>query len=163
MKYTYYTLSALSVKVPSIIKRTLTTLQITQFVIGFTYALVHLFVAYRVPVHKPYVFLHNLSTALPSATSSVVAAASTADAGSWVKKALLRAVGDEGLSENVRNNNGNLFGFEGARAVQSELADIQKASKEIRYRLEYTEANCIDTSGQAFAICLNALYLLPLT
>ena len=138
-------------------------MQITQFVVGFTYAVFHLFVAYRVPVQTPYVFLHNLSTALPSATSSVAAAASTADVGSWVKKAVLRAVGDEGLSENVRNTNGNLFGPEGMKAAQNEVADVQKAREEIRYRLEYAEANCIDTSGQAFAIMLNALYLLPLT
>ena len=156
-------MSALGIKVPSLFKRTLTTLQITQFVIGMTYAIFHLFVAYRVPVHTPYVFFHNLSTALPSVTSSVAAAASTADLGSWIKKAVLRAAGDEGLSENVRNNNGNLFGLEGMKAAQVELADVQKAREEIRYRLEYAEANCIDTSGQAFAITLNALYLLPLT
>lgn len=128
-----------------------------------TYAVFHLFVAYRVPIYTPYVFLHNLSTALPSATSSIATAASSADVGSWAKKVMLRAVGDEGLSENVRNNNGNLFGHEGTRAAQIELAEVQKARQEIRHRLEYTEANCIDTSGQAFAILLNSLYLLPLT
>ena len=153
----------MGVRVPGAFKRTLTTLQITQFVVGFTYAVLHLFVAYRVPIHTPYVFLHNLSTALPSVTSSVATAVSTADAGSWIKKAVLRAAGGEGLSENVRNNNGNLFGLEGVKAAQVELDDVQRAREEIRYRLEYAEANCIDTSGQAFAIMLNALYLMPLT
>ena len=148
---------------PVAFKQVLTTLQITQFVVGFTYAVLHLFVVYRVPIHTPYVFFHNLSTALPSATSAVASAASTANVGSWVKKAVLRAAGDEGLSGNVRNNNGNLFGQDAAKAVQVEAEGLAEARKEIRYRLEYAEANCIDTSGQAFAILLNALYLLPLT
>ena len=49
-QYTYYTLTAFSIKVPMLIKRTLTTMQITQFVVGASYAMVHSFVSYMVPV-----------------------------------------------------------------------------------------------------------------
>lgn len=44
--YFYYTLSTLHIKVPSIFKQSLTTLQITQFIIGGSLAVVHLFIHY---------------------------------------------------------------------------------------------------------------------
>ena len=138
-------------------------MQIAQFVIGFAYAVLHLFVAYRVPIQSPYVFYQNVATALPSATSIVAGAAATADMSSWLKKAILRAAGDEGLSANVRNHNGNLFGHGGEQAVLAESDVLNKAKEEVRYRVEYVGTGCIDTSGQAFAIYLNLLYLLPLT
>lgn len=163
MQYSYYTISAFGVRVPAVIKRSLTTMQIAQFLVGFTYAGLHLFVAYKVPIQSPYVFYHNIATALPSATSVVAGAAATADMSSWLKKAILRAAGDEGLSANVRNSNGNLFGHSGEQAALAESGVLNKAKEEIRYRLEYADTGCIDTSGQAFAIYLNLLYLLPLT
>ena len=140
------------------IKRTLTTLQIAQFVIGSSYALLHLFLAYDMPIQNPYLFTHNLSTDLPSVTSSIASAATSAGVGSWLKKVALRAAGEEGLAENVRNQQGETFGIDAVKALESE-----KARQEIRYRWENTKVHCIDTSGQAFAICLNVLYLLPLT
>lgn len=143
-------------------KRILTTLQIVQFVFGASYALAHLFVAYDIPVSIPYLFIHNLSSALPSAASSVSSAvtSATATAGlqSWLKKAALRAAGEEGLAMNVRNDHGEMFGVDAVHAAESE-----KAQEEIRYRMEYRTINCLDTSGQAFAIVLNAIYLAPLT
>ena len=33
----------------------------------------------------------------------------------------------------------------------------------IHYKLEYQTVNCLDTSGEVFAILLNAIYLAPLT
>jgi hypothetical protein len=138
-------------------------MQITQFLVGFTFAVAHLFIVYNIQIHSPYVYYHNLSTALPSATSAVASAAASANVGSWVKKAMLRAVGDEGNSENLRNENGNFFGHDGTKILQIENDSFAKAREEIRYRLETVETSCIDTSGQSFAILLNALYLLPLT
>lgn len=32
-----------------------------------------------------------------------------------------------------------------------------------RYKVEYQTVNCLDTSGEVFAILLNAIYLAPLT
>lgn len=44
--YFYYTISALKIPVPRILKRSLTTAQICQFVFGGSFAIVHLFVYY---------------------------------------------------------------------------------------------------------------------
>ena len=130
--------------------------------IGATYAAAHLFIAYNVPVNTPYLYVHNLSTALPTITSSVSSAFASATAtvgvGNWLKKIALRAAGEEGLAENVHNNQGEPFGLDAVKA-----AEVEKAREEIRYKLEYPTVNCIDTSGQAFAIWLNVLYLAPLT
>ncbi len=142
-------------------KQTLTTLQITQIGFGATYALAHLFIAYDIPVSIPYVFVHNLTSAIPAAASSVSSAAAsvtaTAGVGSWLKKLALRAAGEEGLAENVRNQHGETFGIDAVHA-----AEVEKAQEEIRYKTQYQTINCVDTSGQAFAILLNCLYLAPL-
>lgn len=45
LMYTYYTLAALHVRVPPLLKQSLTTLQITQFVVGGSFAALHLFVS----------------------------------------------------------------------------------------------------------------------
>ncbi|KAL8793159.1 MAG: hypothetical protein Q9195_004271 [Heterodermia aff. obscurata] len=162
LMYVYYTLSTIDVKIPMGLKRVLTSLQIIQFIFGASYAIAHLFVAYDIPVSVPYSFIHNLSSALPSAASSVssAAASATVTAGlqSWLKKAALRAAGEEGLAMNVRNDQGEAFGIDALHAAESE-----KAQEEIHYRLEYQRINCLDTSGQVFAILLNAVYLAPLT
>lgn len=143
-------------------KRALTALQITQFIFGGSYAIAHLFVAYSIPVSTPYLFIHNFSSAIPSAASSAssVLASATATAGfsSWLKKAALRAAGEEGLAANVRNRQGETFGIDAIHAAR-----VEKAQEEIRYKLQYQTVNCLDTSGQVFAILLNALYLTPLT
>lgn len=161
-QYIYYALTSLEVKVPMVLKRVLTTLQIAQFVFGACYATAHLFVAYDIPVSVPYLFIHNLSSALPSAASSVssavASATATANFSNWLKKAALRAAGEEGLAMNVRNEQGETFGIDAVHAAESE-----KSQEEVRYRLEYQKVNCLDTSGQAFAILLNVLYLAPLT
>ncbi|MCJ1255906.1 hypothetical protein MMC24_003724 [Lignoscripta atroalba] len=162
LMYTYYALSALAIPVPPVVKRTITSLQIAQFVFGATYAVAHLFIAYSVPVSTPYLFTHNISQALPAVTSSVSSAFTSATAsagvGSWLKKIALRAAAQEGLAENVKNKQGEMFGLDALKAEE-----VEKARDEIRHRLEYPTVRCIDTSGQAFAILLNVLYLAPLT
>ncbi|KAB5558611.1 fatty acid elongase-like protein [Coniochaeta sp. 2T2.1] len=50
MMYTYYTITALKIRVPMFIKRSLTSMQITQFLLGGSLAMVHSFVTYAVPV-----------------------------------------------------------------------------------------------------------------
>lgn len=44
MQYTYYSLSALKIRVPKALKQSLTTMQITQFLIGGSLAFSYLFV-----------------------------------------------------------------------------------------------------------------------
>ena len=110
----------------------------------------------------PFLFVHNLTSAIPSAVSSVSSAVASAtvsaNVGGWLKKLALRAAGEEGLAENVHNNQGETFGIDAVHA-----AEVEKAQEEIRYRTDYHTINCLDTSGQVFAILLNVIYLAPLT
>ncbi|KAJ8121542.1 hypothetical protein ONZ43_g2028 [Nemania bipapillata] len=85
LMYTYYTVTAFNIRVPTVVKRSLTSLQISQFIIGASAAMVHSFISYLVPVQV---------------------------AGSGTK---------------------------------------------------YQKVDCIDTTGQTFAIWLNVFYLAPLT
>lgn len=78
-------MTAFNIRVPTLIKRSLTSLQISQFIIGASVAMVHSFISYLVPVHG---------------------------AGAGTK---------------------------------------------------YHKVDCIDTTGQTFAIWLNVFYLAPLT
>ncbi|KAI9741771.1 MAG: hypothetical protein M1834_000157 [Cirrosporium novae-zelandiae] len=167
LKYSYYAICALGYHVPTVIKRTITTLQITQFVAGVSFAVTHLFIKYDIPVMVPYLFTKdNLSSAIPSAAStvssvvsSVVASATaSADMGTWLKKVGLRAAGQEGLAANIRNSEGQQFGIDAVHAMQD-----SKAREEIRYRLDYQAINCLDTAGEGFAVWFNICYLFPLT
>lgn len=121
----------------------------------------HLFIAYDIPVETPYLFVHNLSSAIPTAASAVsstiASATASADIGAWLKKAALRAAGEEGLAENVRNSQGQAFGIDAVHAAEVERA------QEIRYKMQYQRINCLDTPGETFAILLNFVYLAPLT
>lgn len=147
-------------------------MQIAQIVTGATYALIHLFVSYDIPVEVPYnvisSFPSSLSTAassVSSATRSVATAASSAGVGAMLKKLALRAAGEEGLAENVPKQAGDPsgdhhhhlgFGRRGRGATE-------KLREEIRYRTEYQTVPCLHTSGEVFAILVNVIYLLPLT
>lgn len=121
--------------------------------------------AYDIPIEESYLYVHNLSTALPTTASAVSSTISSAlssatvaaGLGSWLKKAALRAAGEEGLAENVRNYQGETFGIDAIHA-----AEVEKAQEEIRYRLGSQKVHCLDTSGQVLAILMNLLYLAPL-
>ncbi|KAJ5882969.1 uncharacterized protein N7473_009855 [Penicillium subrubescens] len=138
MMYTYYTLTALRIRVPNAIKRSLTTMQITQFVFGTNMAAAYLFVHYTIPYPVGSAALQHLSKAAPAVATAV------AEAGSipWLKKLALRAAGAEGIAENVG----------GAVAAPAPATGFTQEMM-----------TCVDTSGQAFAIMLNVSYLLPLT
>ena len=154
----------MGIRVPKRLKQILTTMQISQFVIGATYAFAHLFVAYKIPVSVPY--LYHLGSAVSSAASAASSGASsvgssaiaTASAGAWLKKLALRAAGREALAENVPNDRGQKFGIDAVKIVQD-----YTSRQETRYRDELQWTHCLDTSGQVFAILLNCMYLAPLT
>lgn len=152
----------MGVKVPKSFKKTLTTLQITQFIVGATYAFSHLFIAYQIPVSVPYIYhLGDVASSVSSDMSSAVSVATataSAGVGAWLKKAAFRAAGREGLAENVVNDIGQTFGVDAVHAARD-----FKAREEMRYRDDLQWVNCLDTSGQAFAILLNCMYLAPLT
>ncbi|EAS32005.3 fatty acid elongase [Coccidioides immitis RS] len=157
LMYTYYTLTALSVRIPVRIKKSLTTMQILQFIFGTSLAASHLFIYYSIPFPVPHaVALRPLASVMPSVAGA--ANESQAGVGSWLKKLALRAAGHEGVAENIVNSNGTLFGPDGMQAAQAALG-----KQEIRYALQSRTFTCMDTSGQGFAIWLNVFYLLPLT
>ncbi|CAI4219505.1 unnamed protein product [Parascedosporium putredinis] len=135
MMYTYYTVTAFSIRVPMIIKRSLTTMQITQFLVGASYAMAHSFVSYVVPVTNVITESVTEAAAAAAASSSVAAAA---DAEAPVA---------EGLADTLKAL------FFGAAAKVSEAAAATT----------YVEQRCITTDGSTFAIWLNVLYLAPLT
>ncbi|CAL5867041.1 uncharacterized protein PFLUO_LOCUS1253 [Penicillium psychrofluorescens] len=82
MMYTYYTLTALRVRVPQAVKRSLTTMQITQFVLGTNMAAAYLFVHYTIPYPSGGSALRHLSKATTAASSP----SAEASAGSWWKR-----------------------------------------------------------------------------
>lgn len=67
--YFYYTLSTVSIPVPTALKRSLTSLQITQFVVGGSLAALHLFV-YFIPTSH----LAGSATGAPPSTSASASA-----------------------------------------------------------------------------------------
>ena len=151
----------MTIRVPPVLKRGLTFLQIAQILFGASYAIAHLFIAYEIPVASKVVIIRNLSTLIPTATSAIASKATSlansANIEAWLKKLALRAAGEEGLAENVRNTRGETFGIDAIHA-----AEVEKAQEVIQYKLTTQRVNCLDTSGQVFAILLNAAYLAPL-
>ncbi|KAK4239607.1 fatty acid elongase [Achaetomium macrosporum] len=72
--YTYYTVTAFNIRVPLFIKRTLTSMQITQFIVGASCAMVHSFISYAIPVITASQTDAPASAASALANGSVVAA-----------------------------------------------------------------------------------------
>ncbi|CAK1361677.1 putative fatty acid elongation protein 4 [Cercospora beticola] len=174
LMYTYFTLSALGYRVPQAIKRSLTSLQIAQFLWGASYAAAHLFVQYDIPIATPYQVVHTISSVVSSATSKAQSATSviseavaTPSAIAWAalgKKMLLRALGEEGLAENVHDKRNQPLNPVMEQKIEEFKDHIPGVPKyETRWRTDWTRVNCIDTSGEAFAIILNLFYLAPLT
>lgn len=145
--------------------------------------------AYDIPVQIPFrvtsIVEHAASSAssvaqvaTKSATSIVSAASSFVETptaaptlGALVKKLLLRAAGEEGVAERVGMDQKIRDAMSDPLGVaRHELPNVEdKVEKwletrfETHYRSDWTKVNCIDTSGEAFAIYLNLLYLAPLT
>jgi hypothetical protein len=103
-------------------------MQITQFIVGASYAALHSFVSYTIPVRIPSV------VGAASAVSSVAASPKFANV---LKKFLFRAAGEEGLAENVNTK---------------QTAHISSTGQAQDYHIQYQIVPCIDTSGQTFAI-----------
>jgi hypothetical protein len=119
-----------------IVKRTLTTMQITQFVVGASYAIVHSFVAYVAPI-----------TVTKIATGIAHSPAAPADA------AMPTATG---AMDSLKK-----FIF-GSAALDSVASGAVKESALIT-ETSYVAQPCIPTANETFAIWLNVLYLAPLT
>jgi hypothetical protein len=141
-------LTAFSVPIPQALKRSLTTVQIIQFLVGAFYAALHSFVSYTIPVQVPDLTtsVENAVSTATTAVSSVAAAASSPGLANPLKKFLFRAAGEERLAENVNGGYSGEHKFSG-----------------VRYHPEYQTIQCVNTSGQTFAIWFNVFYLTPLT
>ena len=128
-------------------------MQIIQFLVGVSYATLHSFVSYDIPVQVPDVqsSVKGAASAASTALSAVATSSGPAGIGALIKKILLRAAGEEGLAENVG-------GYAAEQTVSS-----PSASTAWNHHTEYRTVPCIDTSGQTFAIWLNVFYLTPLT
>lgn len=169
---------------PNVVKRTLTTLQITQFLVGSAYAAIHLVVSYTVPVSVAYTVSEkvaakvnpsSVSSAVSSATSSAYAALPTATgaAVAFLRKLIYRAAGDEGLAENIAipgqplpyHQQKQILPGQGRaeHPIEHFFHHPHETIKKVVYRTEYQSVPCIDTTGQAFAIYVNLIYLAPLT
>lgn len=131
-------------------------MQITQFVFGASYAAIHLFVKYDIPIVTAYNIFHPISSAVAKASSTASSVVAAETYGAILRRILLRAAGDEGVAENVRDSQGNII-------MEKAQEAIQKYHEETRYRTDYATINCLDTTGQSFAVWLNILYLFPLT
>ena len=136
---------------------------------------------YDIPIATPYKVLASVSSVAATATSAAAsatskvsrvietpAAAAWADWVNWpqVKKYALRAAGEEGMAERVgmRQDSAPLSQQIEERLEQASQHALPIGPKyETRWRNEWTKVNCIDTSGEAFAIYLNLFYLFPLT
>jgi hypothetical protein len=172
--------------VPKFVKRTLTSMQITQFLVGVAFAACHLFVSYTVPVSVAHqitekvaraVNTSSVSSAVASATSSAaeVLPVATGAAVAFLRKLIYRAAGDEGLAENIAVPGHPVPHYQ-QQLLKQQLADGHRPEHPVEhffhhphetvnrviYRTEYQSVPCIDTSGQAFAVYLNIFYLSPL-
>ncbi|KAK0722895.1 GNS1/SUR4 family-domain-containing protein [Lasiosphaeria miniovina] len=81
MMYTYYTITAFRIRVPMFIKRSLTSLQIMQFIFGASYGMVHPFVSYSIPV----LFTSSQSNSASASASASVGTNASAAAMNGVK------------------------------------------------------------------------------
>jgi hypothetical protein len=125
-------------------------MQIMQFLIGVTYAGVHSFISYSIPVQ-----VLPSSTPTLSSISSAATAVASAGYGAVLKKFLLRAAAEESLAENVVGAN--------PASQQAHALRHETRSAGPKYHTGYQTVPCVETSGQTFAIWLNVLYLMPLT
>ncbi|KAG5979552.1 hypothetical protein E4U55_005034 [Claviceps digitariae] len=146
LMYTYYTLTAFSIRVPLVVKRTLTTMQITQFIVGASYAILHSFVTYVVPVTAIKAAATHMDD-VPLATAAAAAgdAANPLTAGAGVVNLLKKFILGSAASESVAS-----------------AAAVQKSSSLVTETV-YVAQPCIATANETFAIWLNVLYLAPLT
>lgn len=93
-----------------------------------------------------------------SPSVSSFAAAATTAAKDWsltLKRWALRAANAEGPAE-------NLYEQPSAGAIFEDPIPARDIVDEVRYRVEFQEVRCIETSGQTFAILINVVYLMPL-
>ncbi|PHH63582.1 hypothetical protein CDD81_5674 [Ophiocordyceps australis] len=140
LMYTYYTLTAFAVKVPVGVKRALTSMQITQFLVGATYAMTHSFIQYLVPV------VTSKTITVPEASSALPLATATPSPAGMLESLRKLLLGSQHVAKAAA-----------APAVSPSFKTI------VVSETSRVTQPCIVTTGETFAIWLNVLYLAPLT
>jgi hypothetical protein len=143
----------------------------------------HLFISYTVPVSVAYKVAEKVAPKVSSTVSSAVSSASesvaevlptvTGAAVAFLRKLVYRAAGDEGLAENIPVPGQPIPVRQQQQVIPGEPAPTHnpihdffhphETVERTFYRTEYQTVPCVDTSGQAFAIYVNLIYLAPLT
>lgn len=140
-QYTYYTLSAFSIKIPNVMKRTLTSMQITQFVVGATFAMVHSFITYVAPITST----HIVAEDAPATKSAPI---------DYIIPTAISAL------DSLKNL---IFGSDNVAHKAAAAASPSAQKMTTVTQTSQLAQPCIVTSGETFAIWLNVLYLAPLT
>jgi hypothetical protein len=142
-------------------------MQISQFIIGINFATMHLFLHYTVPVSTPYTWTKTVSSAISVASAAMASAPSAAGKiaqsieapglALFLRKMFLRIMGEESLAQKWRESSVSA-------PVQSPPVNFTEyVTRETKWRTSYEFVPCIDTEGQAFAVWVNVVYLIPLT
>jgi hypothetical protein len=115
-------------------------MQIVQFLFGASYAALHSFVSYTIPIQ-----VSSLATSAAKVASAVATSATDAALDDLSKQGTFQAAGGEEVVNTAYSH--------------------QQGSPEsaIEHHTGYQTVSCINTSGQTFAIWFNVLYLTPLT
>lgn len=130
-------------------------MQITQFLVGASYAMIHSFVSYTVPVATKAV---KTATAAATSIAGDSAPAVSADSPAFLDSLRQLVLG---VASKVTNAAATKV-ITGETSTGEADSTLQFAtSEETVY--EYRVVPCIQTTGQTFAIWLNVFYLAPLT
>ncbi|PTB81629.1 hypothetical protein M440DRAFT_1020408 [Trichoderma longibrachiatum ATCC 18648] len=140
LMYTYYTLTAFSIRIPTFMKRMLTSMQITQFIIGASCAMVHSFITYVYPV----------------TVTQVVTEESPATQSAPIDYIIPTAVSALDSLKQL------IFGA-GAAAGEAAAAAPSLSKTTTVTRTYDLVQPCILTTSETFAIWINVVYLAPLT
>lgn len=131
-------------------KRTLTSMQITQFVVGATFAMVHSFVTFVAPITSTQVVSEDSAPVAATRSAPIDYIIPTAVSALDSLKQLLFGAAADGAAEAA------------VVAAAQGHNNSNKATTTVT-STAYLAQPCIVTSGETFAIWLNVLYLAPLT
>ncbi|POS85973.1 hypothetical protein EPUL_002725 [Erysiphe pulchra] len=142
LMYTYYTITTFNIRVPQILKKGLTTAQIVQFLVGASYAAIHSFISYSY-LYEFQIIKTVLKEPASTTLSSVRSVVTSISLTEKIKDLLITSLG---RSNKVRPE-----------------AKLPVFTESYTFHSERLSSNCLDTSGQNFAVWLNVIYLTPLT
>lgn len=123
-----------------LIKRSLTTMQITQFLVGASFAMAHSFISYYIPAIIQVTEEVAQATVAAAVNGSSVPASTLNGARAYLFGSVTRLAGADGAPSKVVSTIDKTKTAYGQQAVA-----------------------CVTASAQTFAIWLNVLYLAPLT